>query len=280
MNPTALEELAHDDLYEHLYSVYTEHRPAESQHLGYVDKSREKIDISLPLSGIDVVVQQSLSSLSSATQTSSTGFICWQTASHFADWAAADPRFPIKDLHNCVVLELGGGASGLLAAVLGPRSCHYVATDQSHVVKLMKHNFAENVVSQRFTSSTVEKSGYGPRKELEESWGKIDIIPLDWENPMEGKAQFCELTGQDSADYIFACDTIYNTYLIPHFLSCMGKMMSNNTVAVVAMQLRDEDVTAEFLDAAFVSGFRVSIIKDEFLTPVLIQGFVLYCFQK
>lgn len=276
-------EIEYDGLYEHLYTVYTEHRPRDDQHLGYVDKSQEKIGISLGKTGIDLEIRQLLLALNSKTQLSSTGFICWQTAVFFADWAAADPRcFLYKKLKNSVVLELGAGVSAVLASVLGPESKHYVASDQAHVVKLTRENLEKNVISQKYTSVTTEKRfSQEPRKlSPEERWSKIDVVALDWEFPEQGFSKVEELTGNREVDYILACDTIYNTYLVAPFVACMKRAMGPHSVAVVAMQLRDESVTEAFLEAVFDANLRVFRVRDDCLTPELIQGFVVYCLVK
>ncbi|GEQ70821.1 hypothetical protein JCM33374_g4501 [Metschnikowia sp. JCM 33374] len=284
MNFAALEKIDPDSLYDHLYTVYTEHRPREAQHLGYVDKSSESIDIGLARSGIDVTIRQSLSGLSSATQSSSTGFICWQTAVYFADWATAFSPCPLNGLlgPQTVVLELGAGVGALLASVLGPTVGHYVASDQAHVLKLMKENFANNVVSQKYTSTTSQKThGTGPRKrDVDEEWSRVDFVELDWESPASGLATFSALTGRSAPDYVFACDTIYNTYLIEPFVKCVKSAMDTHTVAVVGMQLRDEAVTEEFLETVFREGLQVYRVNDENLSDELIEGFVVYCLRR
>ncbi|OBA22509.1 hypothetical protein METBIDRAFT_39159 [Metschnikowia bicuspidata var. bicuspidata NRRL YB-4993] len=284
INAAALLEISHESLYEHVFAAHTEHRPCAHQHLGYVDKSADKINVCLPRAGVDLSVQQLLLSLSSGTQLSSTGFICWQTALYFADWAVAFAPCPLAAvLHkDSVVLELGAGVSAVLAAVVGPRVGHYVASDQAHLLKLMKQNFRANVVSQRYDSNTCAKDrDHAPRRlDAAAKWSQIDFVALDWEGPGPGTRRFAELTGRPHADVVVACDTIYNSYLIAPFLACMALAMCEHTVAVVAMQLRDEAITEEFLERALQAGLRVFQVRDEHLTPELIEGFAVYCFRK
>lgn len=264
----------HDTLYEHLYNIYVDHRPAKGQHLGYVDKTRDTIGLSLPLSGIDVTVKQSLSALSSTTQTSSTGFVCWQLALLFADWVLGDLKCPIS-LNQKVVVELGAGVSGLLASVLGPLTDLYVATDQKHILKLLKKIFVENVTTTRFTSSTVELDSAGPKHQPDQVWPSIDVMELDWERLEHGTPQVLA-TLPKRPDFILACDTVYNSYLIPFFLGAARALAGPHTVLVVALQLRDELVMEQFLECALDNQMEVSVVPDEVLSPALIQGFVVY----
>lgn len=260
-------EVLHHDLYDHLYDIYTSHKPREDQHLGYVDKSADTIHIALPLSHIDLSIQQLITALYSKTQTSSTGFVCWQVALHFADWVLASPQCPFRDrLSALTVLELGAGTSGLLAAVLGPQTRHYVASDQKHILKLLRANFAANVTSERYTVGRAGK----------DSWSRIDFIEFDWEQPEYGKSEF-ERVSDSFPDLILACDTVYNEYLLPHFVRAMKTMMGPQTLAVVAIQLRDEAVTEAFLETLFAENLRVYVVGDQHLTDELIHGFAVYC---
>lgn len=272
-----------DDLYDHLFQIYVEHKPTELQHLGYVDKSSNLLEVTLPNANIDLSVQQSLSLLSSGTESSTTGFICWQGGVNFADWVLADPRCPIRDLFNSstTVLELGAGVGAVLASVLGPRVSTYVASDQKHLLKLMKANFANNVVSQRYQSSTlpVAQNG-GPKRREEEAWSSIDFIEFDWEFYDKGRANYLELTSKQYPDVILASDTIYNTHLIPHFVNSMKSMMDHHTISLVTLQLRDEDVTEQFLLEVTQLGLELYAVRDEDLDQKLMEGFMVYCIKK
>lgn len=269
---TSLLRVVHEDLHDHLYTLYVDHAPRPGQHLGYVDKSADSISILLELADIDLTITQSRSSLCSNTQTSSTGFICWQTALFFADWMLAHPRCPFRtQLSSLVVLELGAGTSGLLASVLGPQARGYVATDQKHLLKLLKKNFVENVATHKYTSTTVIS-----KKSMREKpeWSKIDIVEYDWENAEQDHVMLAKLSG--TPDLIFACDTIYNEFLIPHFVHAVKTAMGPNTLVLVAMQLRDESITDAFLTHALEEELEVHVVPDELLSDDLLHGFVVY----
>lgn len=269
--------LEEDEILDHIYELYTGRAPIQGQNLGYVDRSKDSIQIQLPEAQIDLEIRQSISSLSSKIQTSSTGFICWQTALLLADWVLSDKRCPLrKAICGNTVLELGTGVSSLLASTLGPLCKHYIATDQKHLLKLMKSNFTHNVVTRRFLSSTVDfevlKSKAG-----RESYPTIDFIELDWENPDEGLYELTELTESSQVDVVIACDTIYNSYLVPFFVKATKSVMGPDSIAIVAMQLRDESVLEDFLYKCFDEGFSVQVIPDSILSSLLRRGFVVYC---
>lgn len=271
-----------DDLYDHLFHLYVEHKPSEKQHLGYVDKSSDLLEVLLPKANLDLTIQQSLTSLSSGTESSTTGFICWQGAVNFADWVLADPRCPFYDFFHSrcpiTILELGAGVGAVLASVFGPKVSNYVASDQKHVLKLMKTNFVNNVVSQRYHSTTSTRAlEGGPKQKEDESWSTINFIEFDWEHLDIGVANFRKITSKQYPDVILASDTIYNGHLIPHFVNTLKIMMSKQTIALVTIQLRDEGVTEQFLQEIFDQGLLLNAVPDQYLDEKLIEGFMVYC---
>lgn len=264
-----------EDLHDHIFSIYTDRAPSLGQNLGYVDRSRDVIEILLPESQIDLTICQSISSLSSKTQTSSTGFICWQTALLLADWILSDKKCLFRDLlKGKIVLELGTGVSSLLVSTLGPLCRHYVASDQKHLLKLMKYNFDQNVATKRYLTYTTKELSHSTKDTG--SWPIIDFIELDWEDSSWGKREFTRLTGVATADVILACDTIYNSYLVPYFVGAIKELLNSNSLAIVALQLRDESVVEDFLEECFNLELRVHYISDENLCPQLRRGFCVY----
>lgn len=271
------------DIYEHIYDLYVDHRPAEAQHLGYVDKSTDTIEIALPRAQIDLTIRQSLSSLSSAKEPSSTGFICWQAAVNLADWILADPKSPfhkaLSSKSELEVLELGTGVGATLVSVFGPKVGHYVATDQKHILKLLKENFVQNVVSQRYVSNTLETGREEKPRPGEGKWSTIDFVEFDWEHLALGKHNFRQ-TSAKVPDLIIASDTIYNGYLIPFFVNAFKLMMGPDTGVLLVMQLRDESITEQFLEEVLKEGLALYTIPDELLSPELVQGFVVFYITK
>lgn len=278
-----LRQIDESDLYEFIYDLYVDHKPPETQHLGYVDKSSDRLNVSLPRSHFDLSISQSLSGLSSTTETSSTGFICWQSAIYAADWILAEPLCPfhLAFTSNLTVLELGAGVGGVLVSTIGPKVGHYVASDQKHILKLLKTNFSENVTSRRYTSTTSQKVfDSNPKQTVDGEWSKIDFIEFDWEEKEAGMANFRSITGKKEPDIILATDTIYNEYLIDHFLGCVMSAMSETTIAIIVVQLRDEDIAERFLEAIFENRFKLYAIPDHLLTKELLQGFMVICLKK
>lgn len=269
--------LEEDEVHEHIYELYTDRAPNQGQNLGYVDRTKDMIQISLPEAQIDLEIQQSISSLSSKQQTSSTGFICWQTALLLADWILSDKNCPLrKAICGNTVLELGTGVSSLLASTLGPLCEHYIATDQKHLLKLMRANFDRNVVTRRFSSRTVDND-VSHFKAEKDTPPKIDFIELDWESRDDGLYELTELTGNAKVDVIIACDTIYNSYLVPYFIKTTKSVMRSDSVAIVAMQLRDESVLEDFLNECFDQNLEIQLIPETILSSLLRRGFVVYC---
>lgn len=282
---SGLRQINEEDLYEFLYDLYVDHAPPEKQHLGYVDKSRDLLQVTLPKSNIDLTISQSLSGLSSGKETSSTGFICWQSAIYMADWILADSKCPFSQVFEpsskLLVLELGAGVGGVLASVVGPKVGHYVASDQRHILKLLKSNFAANVVSLRYTSATTDKADGGQPKRTEDiEWSKIDFIEFDWERRDIGTANFALITGRNTPDIIIATDTIYNEYLIPHFVASLKAMMSDDSIAILVVQLRDEDIVERFLQEVYDQNLFLHAVPDHLLSRELLQGFMVICITR
>lgn len=273
------------DIYEHLYELYVDHRPSESQHLGYVNKATDCIEISLEQAQIDLNIRQSLSALSSSKESSSTGFICWQAAVKLADWILGDEKCPfhkpLTSKSDLVVLELGTGVGAILVSLFGPKVGQYIATDQKHILKLLKENFTNNVVSQRYTSSTMsEEHEGGPHRGAGEKWSEVDFIEFDWEHLEEGAYNFNEISKGRKPDLILASDTIYNGYLIPFFVKAFKCMMAEDTGVLISMQLRDESILEQFLERVSQEDLKLYTIPDEYLSTELIEGFVVYYITK
>lgn len=256
---------------EHVFELHVTHRPPDAQTLGYVDKSTDRLQLSLA-NGDELTIQQSRSSLSG--QALSTGFVCWQLAKYLVDWLL-DEKCPFHEYFkapNYAVLELGAGVSALLAAVLGPKCRRYVATDQKHILKLMKQNFAENVVSDRWTSSTLEWLQTGKT-----STSSIDIVELDWEKHSPDEIL---LLLEDYPDLVIATDTVYNEYLVPYFVDALAAFMGPASKALVTVQLRDESITTRFVEEIAAHKLRLYTINDNYLTQELQAGFAVYCITK
>ncbi|KAK6461812.1 putative cytosine deaminase FCY1 [Scheffersomyces coipomensis] len=258
---------------DHIYEIYSIRAAPSGQDLGYVNKSKHEIQISLDISEIDLTIKQSLSSLSSAQ--SSTGFVCWQSATYFLDWLIGFESGPFYSMFNnknsnLTVVELGTGVSGICASILGPRVARYIATDQKHILKLLQENINDNVVMVDSKKSTKKSTKIPPPH-------KIEVIEFDWEDIDQGLYN-CQSLGQSSSlpDIIIACDTIYNHYLIPHFINALKSLMSSTTIALVALQMRDPVTLEDFISQLLRSDLKVYVIPDHMLTERLQKGFLIY----
>ncbi|KAF3992445.1 hypothetical protein FT663_00725 [Candidozyma haemuli var. vulneris] len=263
-----------DDIDDHVYDIHITHRPPDAQNLGYVDKSTDTLHLSLPTSGDELTITQSRSSLS-GQESSSTGFVCWQSVKYLADWILGDPKCPFysyfKGDPQLAVLELGAGVGAVLASLLGPRSRVYVATDQKHILKLMKQNFLQNVSSSRWSSKTLEWSQTAAK-------AQIEVVEYDWEN--HGDVEKVLELMNSTPDLIIATDTIYNEYLVPYFVGALAASMGTTTGALVTVQLRDESITARFVEELAAQKLQLYTIKEELLSPELISGFAVYYITK
>lgn len=260
MDPSRL--LLIEDTYEHLYELYTSHKAHPDQHLGYVNKSTPVIEVEC--AGHDLIVRQSLTSLSG--EASSTGFICWQTASLMVEWLIESQ--PI-DFSCLTVLELGAGVSGIMSLVIGPKCHHFIASDQKPLLKLLKENLANNS-TKKYHSSTME----GTKGITKARAPIIDVIEFDWEDLAFASHSLAQVSSH--IDVVIACDTIYNEFLIGPFLAACQEVLSATNGLLLGMQLRDEGVTEAFLDQVVATNLRLYYVPPAQLSPKLREGFVVY----
>lgn len=256
---------------DHVFELHVTHHPPDAQTLGYVDKSTDQLHLSL-VNGDEVTIQQSRSSLSG--QALSTGFVCWQLARYLVDWLLDDdcPFSGFFRTPDYKVLELGAGVSALLAAVLGPKCKKYVATDQKPILKLLRLNLEENVVSRRWNSRTLEWLQTGKASDT-----TIDIVELDWEKH-DLHEVFDILDGYP--DLVIATDTIYNEYLVPFFVETLSALMGPASKALVTVQLRDESITTRFVEQLAAHNLSAYTIEDQYLPRALLAGFAVYYITK
>ncbi|KAK6458698.1 putative cytosine deaminase FCY1 [Scheffersomyces xylosifermentans] len=303
IDETQFEAIGEDAVEEHIFELYSTRRPLDRQHLGYVDKSREMLNVSFPSLQVYLNIRQSLTSLSSSTETSSTGFVIWQSSLLFVEWVAGDPNCPFYSIFNSksniTVLELGSGVSAICATILGPRVGRYVATDQKHILRLLMDNFVNNIDSDRWESSTIPKEdinstklgkkGPNKKKKVSEAYkpgsnSKIDFIEYDWEYMDQGNYNYKELfqaeESSQAPDIILASDTIYNEYLIPYFIEALGSLLTEKSVALVVLQLRDSITHEEFVAQLVQSGLKLFSIPETKLSDKLKRGFVVYYITK
>lgn len=153
----------------------------------------------------------------------STGAMVWKSSVEFAKYALNN-QFLVADKN---VIELGCG-TGFLAKVLGPISRHWVATDQKPLLKLAATNTAnvENV------------------KVVEFDWEQHDFDPPYIEDCL-----------------VVACDTIYNDYLVSHFITAVKSVLGavNNGTCLLVVHIREPEMLIEGFEK-LVAEFHVDFI--------------------
>ncbi|KAK9455278.1 hypothetical protein V1511DRAFT_499975 [Dipodascopsis uninucleata] len=301
----------------------------------YVQVQDEYSDESIQLS-----VQQSLEMLNSETESSTTGAVLWQVSLLFAEWILT-PNSLFYELFfqrtftdSCSndtsngasricypkIIELGAGVSGLLAcslslgllvppsenvetgSVISPGT--YIATDQDHIIPLLKKNISKNIsaieslVHERHKSVNLLSSDtiefvVGDNNRISckrtDSTNKIcidssiEVIPLDWERASQDvtdlkSAIFQNIhDGQEEEfDIILACDTIYNDYLIDPFVRTIKMLAGPKTSVIIGIQMRSHDVLEQFLNRSLEVGFRIWSVKGESLSEKMRDGFAVY----
>ncbi|CAK9435639.1 uncharacterized protein LODBEIA_P03660 [Lodderomyces beijingensis] len=271
-----LECLTSDNLDEHIFELYSENAPPSN--LGFLNKSVDTIAVTLPQSHTQLQINQSISQLSTRTTTSTTGFICWQVSVYLADWLLSD-TCPIKLKKSYKVLELGAGVGGICASTLASKVGHYIATDQKHILKLLKQNIAANAGNFHSSTITVDTTSKKiPSRKLNAPT-IIDVVEFDWEDIERGKYNLSQVAGEQRVEVVIACDTIYNEYLVEPFTNAMKALLTTpGSIAVVAVQLRDA-VTMEHFVSALVSDSRLSVFTfpRHLLSEELQIGFEVYC---
>lgn len=295
---------------DHVFDIYTDRQPQENENLGYINRSTNKLTIELA-NGHELNITQSITELNSNSETSSTGFICWKSSIHFVNWLQMD-RCPFKlENSNLNIMELGSGVSGILASVLGPKCRSYIASDQKHILKLLKRNIQENTsdfisttindeVSKGKTSTsklstndivktsrskkslstndTVKTTNSKPTKLL----STIDVIEFDWEYLQHGIHEYEQLKSNYSSnwgskpDLIISCDTIYNEFLLPHLINAIDSLLTPSAAAIIIAQLRDCEMIEIFVNLVIKKNLNIHSIPNDLLSHQLNQGFVVY----
>lgn len=273
VNFSCLELIQPCNVADHIFDLYISHPPESDQDLGYVNRKYDDITVTLSQSNIDVNIRQSLSQLASGTQSSSTGFVCWQTSPRLIDWIISEPKCPLYDCFqkpHLKVVELGAGIAGIGASVLGPKCLQYICMDQKHILKLLKQNIVNNIVAP-FYSTTIDQD---TRPKQNQATSQIEVIEFDWEYIADGVYNYQQISNEPP-DLIIACDTVYNEYLIRPFLMALKTLMGRNTGGLIAIQMRDAQVLEMFV-MEMATQFTVYQVPGQLLSKELIRGFVVY----
>ncbi|KAK3110024.1 Ribosomal protein lysine methyltransferase [Teratosphaeriaceae sp. CCFEE 6253] len=266
------------DAYEETFDLFS--RAAALPNLGMVDATATELDLSI--AGKDFTVRQSPGLLQSRQKLGTTGAAVWQTSVRLAEWLALPDNALWKHgvlAGSSTVLELGAGTSGILAAVLASKVHRVVATDQQHVLKLLRINLDANAPTPlKAPRRKVQTAG----REAQAN-GSVSTLALDWE--LDDVTKQLRSNGLGAGvDLVLACDCIFNYALIEPFVQAchdacdIGRRDNEGrvedgpqTLCLVAQQLRQSEVFEQWL-AAHLALFRVWRVPSELLNEGLNEG--------
>lgn len=263
-----LEEVSLEILEEHVFELFVNRRVSERD-LGFVAPKKHSFEVTI--AGRDLEIKQSISLLNSSKESSTTGAVAWKVSPLFCEWVLT-PQTVFHRLlsSNTTVLEMGSGIGGILAVTIGLKVGKFIATDQEHLLKLLRENITENLPSL-------------PTKKKKKTTLQAPIIKAeeyDWEYSQQLIVNLeDDLAEVGSNGLIIACDTIYNDFLIPHFvtalLTAIGKI-GNDCHVILAQQLRAEPIMESVLKELLERGFRIWNVPEELLSDELNHGFAVH----
>ncbi|ODV63609.1 S-adenosylmethionine-dependent methyltransferase ASCRUDRAFT_26514, partial [Ascoidea rubescens DSM 1968] len=286
------------DVSDHVFELYSKNMEKRQNNLGFVSSNEKDLkDEILQKMEFSFEIKQSLTNLSSNTDSSTTGYVMWQLTPFFLKWLLYS-KHPFHDLifehyheyrrnnkKELVIVELGSGISGISATILLNFCDRYIATDQHNLLKLMRENIISNchLNSINFNSKTIGHQ----KNNQSHNHVTIESIEFDWEEPLDGIYELNEVMALEQetsySSLIIACDTIYNEYLMEHFINAMAAIHRNNDErkvvdvgALVAMQLRDNCIVQMFLERLLEAQFDVFHLPEELLSDELQNGFSIY----
>lgn len=254
-----LEQITLDDPSSHIYEL---HSTAPSSDLGILQRTPT---LSLTINDTDYKFTQSISSLNKDGST--TGFAMWKISIPFVKWLI---KSPLYDLRGKYIMELGAGVTGLFSCILGKVCDKYVATDQSHLLKLLKSNIVDNV--RDVESSTID----GIVKQRKVIKGKIDVVEFDWEEPDQGWYNLKEVCGDEKPDFVIGCDIVYNDYLVEHLVESLERVVGESTIVLIGLQVRLPENMELFVETLLQHNFKVFLHTPEVLTDELSSGYAIY----
>ncbi|KAK9462105.1 uncharacterized protein V1516DRAFT_623059 [Lipomyces oligophaga] len=276
-----------NNLDEHIFELYAAHLPPLNSDLGMYSRSDKCVELSLELDGskpksnilLDLEIHQAIGMLKSS-MASTTGAVLWKVSRLFAEWILIPGTFfySVFRTPGLTVLELGAGVSGLLACALtipllkNGRGL-YVATDQAHIVPLLRRNICHNLPEVARCISASQSS-------IATGQVRTEVAVLDWESDSDFQSMISDLEIRPEFDIIVACDTIYNDFLIDPFVLTLSSISSANTIVVIAMQLRSNQVLESFLSALLQAQFKIYSILQAALDIRMRNGFVVYCLAR
>lgn len=255
---------------------------------------------------ISLDIQQSISLFTSKQETSTTGAMVWRVSVFFTEWLlniangyivdedleieswkingiqidssatiAQLPKLNLfsQPLQSWDVIELGCGIGGLAAAAIGPQVNSYIATDH--------------------LTSIIKTANLNVQNNNDKSITNIHCMEYDWETPSLGIEELQRVFGLNGDNnesrplIILALDTVFNEFLIPHFLNAIVALAKTlrprNAHVIIGQQVRDPEIMesfmSQFVRRAHDDGskcFDVWAVPDRFLTERLINGYTVH----
>lgn len=254
------------------FLVFSDNIPSEN--LGFVDRTASSVDV--VIGSHEFTITQSPGLLRSSVDRGTTGAVLWKVTPLVAAWLVDKENFLWQTsilTAKATIVELGCGISGLIGLSMAPLLTQYLLTDQSYVMKHLRHNIS--------TNQPVSSSLLPPK---EKSFMKVGhkavpaTLTLDWETDSAINVSNA-LQGGSGVTMLVACDCVYNEFLIKPFVQMCWEISALSseaqsqapTVVLVAQQLRSNDVFLEWL-RVMGTYFYVWRIPDSCLSKELRSG--------
>jgi protein N-lysine methyltransferase METTL21D len=181
-----------------------------------------------------------------------------------------------QNISEAHVLELGGG-TGLLSLIIGSRVKSYTCTDLPELIPLINKNIflnrdlvpghEERLLVEALDWKDVENCPQALRRRL------LSHIYRNCPQDVEGNTGF---------DLVLAVDCIYNPSLVPPLLATIDHFaISNQSVIMIVMELRDESVVREFLTQWLaMTGWEIRQVGNDNHSSLLDERFVVWVGRK
>jgi hypothetical protein len=240
-----------------------------SNNLGFIDSSQKSLEIDI--GSRTLTIKQSPGLLNSDRSGGTTGAVLWKITPLVSEWLSQWPNGLTQYglLHpDAVVVELGCGIAGVIGVMLAPMVSTYLLTDQAYVSRALHDNINAN------TQSSVIKQRSGKKRSAKD----VDMppfLPLDWETD-DAANILPHLPDGRPVDLVVVCDCVYNDHLIRPLVNILTDVCklkppdTRPTYALIAQQLRSNDVMEQFL-SALMEKFTVWRIPPMYL-PAQLQS--------
>ncbi|CAI2162474.1 8615_t:CDS:2 [Funneliformis geosporum] len=232
------------DVYEEVFSLFTEGRPLEWQHNRAVTQNKDYVEILIDES-INVKISQNQSLLSVR---GTTGTVLWDSSIMLTKFMNDHRMWLNLSIEKTKILELGSGC-GLAGISLAPFVNLMALTDQANVLSHLWKNVKRN---------------------LNEDYSKVIVTELLWGEEIDKDIL------QHHWDYVIASDCIYNEFIIDDFVKTLTKICKNLylTIVIIALELRSDVVHLVFLEK--MNEFVMWRLPNSMYRREFNRGYVIY----